>query len=138
MARKKLLSCLKKRDLLNSDKADPSQLRAMGEAYLQQDRISDAIDFFEKAHYTEGLSELKQRCIQEGDFFLFKRLSQILSFSPDTQEWEILGDNALKQGKLLFARAAYEAAGLPEKQSQVERLLVSPPQDQPADKRKLH
>ncbi len=54
MARRELLNCLKKRDLLNSDNVEPSKLVDLGKLYLQEDRLSDAIDLFEKAKYREG------------------------------------------------------------------------------------
>ncbi len=45
LAGKKLLSCLKKRNLLSSGKADKSELLKLGERYLHEDRLSDTIDF---------------------------------------------------------------------------------------------
>ena len=130
MAGKKLLSCLKKRDLLNSGKADKSALIKLGERYLYEDRLSDAIDFFEKAEHFEGLTELKEQCVAKGDYFLCQRLTKILEESPSSEEWIQLGDNALHLGKLLFARSAYQQAENPEKVSQVEKLLQSPAQQQ--------
>ena len=130
LAGKKLLSCLKKRDLLNSGKADKSELIKLGERYLHDDRLSDAIDFFEKAEHFEGLTQLKEQCVAKGDHFLYQRLAKILEESPPPEEWIQLGDNALNLGKLLFARSAYQQAENPEKVSQVEKLLQSPAQEQ--------
>ena len=130
MAGKKLLSCLKKRDLLNSDKADRSELIKLGERYLHDDRLSDAIDFFEKAEHSEGLTQLKDQCVSKGDYFLCQRLAIILEESPPPEDWIQLGDNALNLGKLLFARSAYQRAENPEKVAQVEKLLQSPAQEQ--------
>ncbi|MGD8253098.1 MAG: hypothetical protein PVJ11_00055 [Syntrophobacterales bacterium] len=126
MAGKKLLSCLKKRDLLNSGKADKSELVKLGERYLQEDQFSDAIDFFEKAEHWEGLMQLKEQCVAKGDYFLCQRLAKILEEFPPPQEWIQLGDNAFNLGKLLFARSAYQQAENPEKVAQVEKLLQSP------------
>ncbi|MFP3870655.1 MAG: hypothetical protein ACLFVT_07245 [Syntrophobacteria bacterium] len=123
MAGKKLLQCLKKRDVLNADRADAAELIKLGERYLQEDRLSDAIDFFEKAGYRDGLYGLRERCVGEGDYFLYQRLTKILNDSPDNEEWIRLGDNALVQGKLLFARQSYLRAGHSQKLAQVETLL---------------
>jgi hypothetical protein len=130
LAGKKLLSCLKKRDLLNSGKADKSELIKLGERYLHEDRLSDAIDFFEKAEHFEGLTQLKEQCVAKGDYFLCQRIAKILEESPPSEEWIQLGDNALHMGKLLFARLAYQRADTPEKVAQVEKLLQSPAQEQ--------
>lgn len=130
LAGKKLLSCLKKRDLLNSGKADNSELIKLGERYLHEDRLSDTIDFFEKAEHFEGLTQLKEQCVAKGDYFLYQRLANILGESPSSEEWIQLGDNALHLGKLLFARSAYQQAESSEKVAQVEKLLQSPAQEQ--------
>ena len=130
LAGKKLLSCLKKRDLLSSGKADKAELIELGERYLHEDRLSDTIDFFEKAEHFEGLTQLKEQCVAKGDYFLCQRLANILGESPSSEEWIQLGDNALHLGKLLFARSAYQQAESPEKVAQVEKLLQSPAQEQ--------
>ncbi len=130
LAGKKLLSCLKKRDLLNSGKTDKSELVKLGERYLQEDQFSDAIDFFEKAEHLEGLMQLKEQCVARGDYFLCQRLAKILKESPPAEEWIQLGDNAFNLGKLLFARSAYEQAENFEKVAQVEKLLQSPAREE--------
>ena len=130
LAGKKLLSCLKKRDLLSSGKADKSELIQLGERYLHEDRLSDTIDFFEKAEHFEGLTQLKEQCVAKGDYFLCQRLANILRESFSSEEWIQLGDKALHLGKLLFARSAYQQADSPEKVAQVEKLLQSPAQEQ--------
>jgi tetratricopeptide (TPR) repeat protein len=120
---KKLLSCLKKRDLLNSDRVDPAQLRHLGTRYLEEGRISDAVDLFEKADDREALTSILARCLGEGDFFLYRRLSRVLGISPAAGDWTKLGDAALSLGKLHFARSAYREAGVSEKLVQVETLI---------------
>lgn len=134
----KLLSCLKKRDLLNSDKVSQSELVKFGEAYRQEGRYSDCIDFFEKAGHVEGLIQLKEECAAEGDYFLYQRLARILEDSPNSEEWLRLGDNSLGAGKLLFALFAYRQADHPEKITQVEKLIKLPAKDQSTGENMLH
>lgn len=138
MVGKKLLNCLKKRDLLNSNRADKSELIKLGESYLQQGLISDCIDFFEKAEHFEGLIQLKEKCAAEGDYFLYQRLAKILEDPPSSEEWTHLGDQALGLGKLLFARFAYQQADDHEKAAQVEKLLQLPPQERTSVGSMLH
>ena len=126
MAGKKLLDCLRKRDLLNSDKADKAGLIKFGERYLQDGRLSDSIDFFEKAQHLEGLNQLRERCTAEGDYFLYHRLAKILEEPPSSEEWLQLGDEALGLGKILFALLAYQQADRPEKVAEVEKLIKLP------------
>ena len=138
MAGKKLPSCLKKRDLLNSDRVDNSELIKLGQNYLQEGFISDCIDFFEKAEHFEGLIQLKEKCAAEGDYFLYHRLAKILRDSPSPEEWNQLGDKALGLGKLLFARLAYERADNHEKAAQVEKLLQLPLEERTSGGKGLH
>ena len=138
MASNKLLNCLKKRDLLNSERVDRTELVKLGERYAEEGRLSDSIDLFEKSEHLEGLVQLKARCVAEGDYFLFHRLARILEDSPTSEEWIRLGDEALGQGKLLFARSAYRQAKHSEKLAQVERLLRSPSQNITPSKDMLH
>ncbi len=135
---KKLLSCLKKRDLLNSAKSDVSELREYGESYLREGRLSDAIDFFEQAQHIEGLTQLKDRCFAEGEYFLFLRLVKILAASPSNQEWIHLGDKALALNKLFFARSAYLEADHHEEVARVEKLIQLQTQEKSWDKAMLH
>ena len=138
MAGKKLPSCLKKRDLLNSDKVDKSELIKLGQGYLQEGFISDCIDFFEKAEYFEGLAQLKEKCAAAGDYFLYHRVVKILQDSPSPEEWIQVGDKALGLGKLLFARLAYKRADNHEKAAQVEKLLQLPPQERTSGRNMVH
>ena len=138
MAGKKLPSCLKKRDLLNSDRVDSSELIKLGQGYLQEGFISDCIDFFEKAEHFEGLMQLKEKCAAEGDYFLYHRLVKILQDSPSPAEWTQLGDKALELGKLLFASFAYKQADNQEKAAQVEKLRQLPQQERTSGGKMLH
>ena len=138
MAGKKLPSCLKKRDLLNSDKVDKSELIKLGQGYLQEGFISDCIDFFEKAEHFEGLAQLKEKCVAAGDYFLYHRIVRILQDSPSSEEWIQVGDKAFGLGKLLFAKFAYERADSHEKAAQVEKLLQTPPQERTSGRNLVH
>ena len=94
--------------------------------------------FYQKGKYIEGLNEIRKRCVAEGDYFLYQRLTKILKQSPSTEEWIQLGDNALAQGKLLFARSAYQQADNSGKVAEVEKLLQLSTQESQAGKKVLH
>ena len=121
--------CLKKLDLLNSDRSDPAHCVELGTVYLEEGRISDALEFFEKAGHREGLDRLAERCLDDGDVFLFRKVAKILDVSPGPDQWIKLGDRALSLGKVHFARAAYREGDAPEKVQQVERLVSDPLRD---------
>lgn len=126
MAGKRLPGCLKKRDVLNSDRSDPAHYVQLGTAYLEEGRISDAIEFFEKARHRAQLESLLERCLGDGDLFLYRKVARILGVKPGPDQWLKVGDRALSLGKLYFARSAYREAGSPERLAQLERLLSEP------------
>ncbi|MBN1883863.1 MAG: hypothetical protein JW885_16995 [Deltaproteobacteria bacterium] len=110
-----LLNPLKKGIILygdaSHDPANESDLIEHGRAYEEQGRLSDALDFYGQAGFHEGIEEISRRALVDGDFFLFHRASVLIGRDPDVRELADLAENALKAGRLTFARQAFEAAG---------------------------
>lgn len=98
-----LLPCLDKRELLNDASESPESLSSWGERYQSEGFLSDAVDFYEKAGNGEALRQLSEQVKEEGDFFLFNRISRILKLQPGPEEWQTLVQNAEKLGKMAFA-----------------------------------
>ncbi|HEC67696.1 MAG TPA: hypothetical protein ENI35_02625, partial [Candidatus Desulfofervidus auxilii] len=69
MAKNKLLTCLKKRNYLNTPVFERKECVKYGELFQKQGFLSDAIDFFAKAEAKEKLEELLPQVITEGDVF---------------------------------------------------------------------
>jgi len=119
------LPCLKKRDLLNASVFDRRQCIAYGRLYAEAGNLSDAIDFFAKAKAEDEIKALLPKIIEEGDAFLFQKIYNLLGTSPPKEEWERLGEAALKLGKLEFAARAFENSGNKERLKEIneKRLL---------------
>jgi hypothetical protein len=75
---KALMSCLKKRGLIQEVTTDRETLIKFGQEYLQQGRWLEALEFFERAPDPEGLQTLKKRGLEEGDPFLYKQACRFL------------------------------------------------------------
>jgi tetratricopeptide (TPR) repeat protein len=103
----KLLSCLKKRDLLHDEDPDPARLSGLGKVYLEEGRLADALDFFEKARDLEGIKAIRELSLDEGIPFLFQQASKILKEAPTPEAWERIGEKALSRGKFQEALTAY-------------------------------
>ncbi|HEC32463.1 MAG TPA: hypothetical protein ENI41_08225, partial [Deltaproteobacteria bacterium] len=58
-ARKDLINCLKKRDILNNNGIEDRVLIEYGSGFFEMELYNDAIDFFEKANYEDGLKSIK-------------------------------------------------------------------------------
>jgi hypothetical protein len=110
---------LEKRKILHSKGTSPQELKEMGDLFLSHEQWNDAIDFYEKGGYTEGLEEILRISKDMGDFFMFRRIQEILKKNPSMEEWESLGDRAMELGRYQDARKAYEMS-----QNQVKLRLI--------------
>ncbi|MEJ2069233.1 MAG: hypothetical protein P8X58_02300 [Syntrophobacterales bacterium] len=113
--------CLKKRHLLNEKELSPELCREYGEKFLALDYWEDALEFFKLGNYEPGLDKLKALALETGDAFLMARLG---AHSPEV--WRQVAEQALKLGKIHFARRAFEQAGDTER---VEELAGSSKRD---------
>jgi hypothetical protein len=97
---------LKKRQLLNETNINPEMCREYGEKFLDLGLFDDALEFFKRAQYEPGLDKLKEQALANGDAYLMTRLG---SHPPEV--WRQVAEQALKLGKIQFARRAFEQAG---------------------------
>lgn len=112
--------CLKKRRLLNDKELRPELAREYGETFLALGWWQDALEFFQKAGDAPGLEKIKNHCLATGDAFLLGRLG----VRQESHTWRQVAEQALAQGKLRFARRAYELAGDPDKTAMVDGLIA--------------
>jgi hypothetical protein len=110
-----LLNPLKKGLVLYGDDsrepASEANLIEYGRAYEDEGRPSDALDFYGRAGYTERIETIVRRALDGGDYFLFQKACALIGREPEPGDLTTLGENALKSGRLVFARQAFEAAG---------------------------
>jgi hypothetical protein len=107
---------LKKRQLLNEKELNPELCREYGEKFLELGFLEDALEFFKRADYEPGLDQIKALALESGDAYLMTRLG---AHPPEV--WRQVAKQALKLGKIHFARRAFEQAG---DQEQAEELAA--------------
>ena len=112
-------NCIKKRRLLNEKELSPEICRDYGEKFLALGWWEDALEFFQKGNHQEGLAKIKALALETGDAFLLGRV--VKDRDPDL--WRRVAAQALAQGKLHFARRAWEIAGDEEKAGEMSRLI---------------
>lgn len=108
----KLPDYKEKQKIIYSSQASRESLIKYGDDFFENKRYDDAVDFYEKANYGEGLQEIANLAVEEGDLFLYKRVYRILGIeqiSPDIANE--IGLKAQDLGKYFFARKAFEIAG---------------------------
>lgn len=111
----KALTYLEKRKILNSNEIDQNMLVAYGNLYLEKGVLNDALDFFEKAHFEEGIRKIRLLGLGEGDVFIFKKASKMLKIENSEDDWNRVGEKAMELGKFRYASIAFEEAGNEEK-----------------------
>lgn len=109
---------LKKRRLLNDKELSPQLCREYGEKFLALGFLEDALEFFVRGNYEPGLAQLKAQALEAGDAYLMARLGP-----QDPETWRQVADQALKLGKIHFARRALEMAGDREQAEQLAQRL---------------
>lgn len=110
--------CLKKRHLLNDKSLTPEVCRDYGEKFFALGFFEDALEFFRRGNYQEGLDRLKAQALETGDAYLLGRLG------PQPPEvWRQLAAQALTLRKLHFARRALEQAGDREEAEELAKAL---------------
>lgn len=123
MAIKKLPDYQLKQKILYTDHTNPEILKNYGDLFFAEGNISDALDFYQKANFTEGLQKIKNTALESGDVMLFGRAAKILNLELTPADWENIGKIALNLKKYLFARHALEKANNEELLNSVKQFL---------------
>ncbi len=121
-----LLTCLKKRDQLNDRNVNAQAMIAEGTKFLEAGNDTDAMEFFAKADYREGLERILDQSVEEGDAFAAKSAGRRLGRVLSREQWARLGNGALERGKYRFALEAFTEAGEEEKREHVRRIIGEP------------
>ena len=119
----KILSCLKKRDLLHNPSIGGDELAQYGWEYLKQDRPVDALDFFEKAQNLEGIRRIREWSLEQGDPFLLQQTGKLLKEPAPEDTWRKIGEKALAAGRLQQALMAFNALADEEKIQEIQALI---------------
>ena len=112
-----------KQKILYLDHTGPEILKNYGDLFFAQGNFSDALDFYEKAKFTEGLQKIKNAALESGDVMLFQRAAKALNLDITPADWESIARTALGLKKYLFARHALEKANNDELLSSLKQIM---------------
>lgn len=110
MAKSKIPGPLERRHLIERDLSAAHALR-YAEAYLEEGRDQDAIEFLVKAEAEEQLEAMRRRSIEAGDAFLLRMVSAATGVAADREQWKTLAEAAAAAGKERYAAEALRHAG---------------------------
>jgi hypothetical protein len=109
VAKSKIPDPLARRHLLERE-MQPAQALRLADAYLEQGRVLEAIDFLRKADARDRLAALRDQAIAAGDVFLLRAAASALAEPPDPSTWLALAEAAAAAGKQRYAADARRQA----------------------------
>jgi hypothetical protein len=98
MAKSKLPDPLQRRHLVERQLTSAHSLK-LAEAYLEQGRAIEAVDFLRKAGARERLAALHADAVAAGDAFLLRVVANAQGEPPDRATWLALAERADAAGK---------------------------------------
>ena len=117
------------RVLLTDPKIAPAELDRHGDAFFEAGRASVATMFYERARTPDRVKKVLDLAVRDGDAFLLDWVARVAPDVATPAACEKCGDAALSQGKLAFAKQAFDRAGADGKAAAAEnerlRLLNS-------------
>jgi len=110
VAKSKIPGPIERRHLIERDLSAAQALR-YAEAYLEEGRDQDAIEFLVKAGAEEQLEAMRRRSIEAGDAFLLRMVSAATGIAAGREQWKTLAEAAAAAGKERYAEEALRYAG---------------------------
>ena len=101
----------KKQRLLYVDKTPAATLSDIGGRYLEEGRLHDAMEFFQRAVDREAMAGIAALAEESGDVMLFQQAHKALGSAPGPEAWNRIAERAFSLKKFAFASHAFEKAG---------------------------
>jgi tetratricopeptide (TPR) repeat protein len=112
-----------KQKILYIEKVNPNVLQNYGDMFLEEGFLSDALDFYQKANYNNGMQKIKDIAFDRGDVMLLQQVAKALHLELKTAEWESIGQKAIDLKKYLFAKHALEKADNEEMLNSLKKII---------------
>jgi len=109
VAKSRIPNALERRHVVERELGAAQALR-IAEAYLEEGRVLEAVDFLRKAGAVEKLAALRQDAVASGDAFLLRNLAGAARQPVSREEWVALAETASAAGKQRYAEEARRQA----------------------------
>lgn len=121
---KKLPDYREKQSILYIDRRSNKDLIAYGELCLAEGRLSDAMDFYQKANHIPGLEEIRNISEAAGDFMTYQHVLKALKQVSTDDDWNRIGQQAVEQKKYSFALHAFQKSNNAAKVEEVRNMIL--------------
>jgi hypothetical protein len=101
----KIPGALERRHLLERERSESQALRT-AEAYREQGRSLEALDFLVLAGATDRIDALRGEALESGDVFLLRQVATATESPVSHDEWQALAASAASAGKDRYAAEA--------------------------------
>jgi hypothetical protein len=122
---KKLPNYQEKQHILYMKRHSEKDLIVYGDAFLEEGKISDAIDFYQKANYVQGLATIKDMAERSADVMLLQQVLKPLKQTIPEETWNAIGKRALELKKYLFALYAFEKGNNDAMAGRIKEIIKS-------------
>ncbi len=89
---------------------DQNACLKIAEAYMEEGRVDEAIDFFAKAEATDRLESIRADAIETGNSFVVQSVSRVTGDEVASEQWLRCAEVAEAQGMLRYAEVARRQA----------------------------
>lgn len=121
-----------KQRILYIDHKSVRDLIAYGDAFLEAGKMFDAIEFYQRVNYSEGLEKIKGMAEHSGDVMLFQQVLKPLKQHVSDDTWNAIGTRAFDLKKYSFALHAFEKSNNGTMAEKIKKIMMTKEREQNA------
>jgi hypothetical protein len=121
-----------KQRILYIDHKSVRDLIAYGDAFLEAGKMFDAIEFYQRVNYSEGLEKIKDMAEHSGDVMLFQQVLKPLKQHVSDDTWNAIGTRAFDLKKYSFALHAFEKSNNSTMAEKIKKIMMTKEREQNA------
>ena len=127
-----LPSYQEKQRILYIDHKSVRDLIAYGDVFLEAGKMFDAIEFYQRVNYSEGLEKIKGMAEHSGDVMLFQQVLKLLKQHVSDDTWNAIGARAFDLKKYCFALHAFEKSNNSTMAEKIKKIMMTKEREQNA------
>jgi hypothetical protein len=121
-----------KQRILYIDHKSVRDLIAYGDAFLEAGKMFDAIEFYQRVNYSEGMEKIKGMAEHSGDVMLFQQVLKPLKQHVSDDTWNAIGTRAFDLKKYSFALHAFEKSNNSTMAEKIKKIMMTKEREQNA------